>query len=151
MRPRLALVPGEPAGVGPELVVRAAQRDWDAELTVFGDAAILRRAATVLDLPLALHAAGSPPAQPRSLALVDIPHPADVTFGNPALATIARTRAASHRTSTSAPTAATRCFHPRNSLVERRTAGLKGWNSTFHPIAYPNRPHGWGTTAHASG
>jgi 4-hydroxythreonine-4-phosphate dehydrogenase len=84
MRPRLALVPGEPAGVGPELVVRAAQRDWDAELTVFGDAAILRRAATVLDLPLALHAAGSPPAQPRSLALVDIPHPADVTFGNPA-------------------------------------------------------------------
>ena len=28
--PRLALVPGELAGIGPELVVRALQRDWDA-------------------------------------------------------------------------------------------------------------------------
>ena len=36
-RPRLALVPGEPAGVGPELCVRAAQREWDADLVVFMD------------------------------------------------------------------------------------------------------------------
>ena len=41
MRPLLALVPGEPAGIGPELVVHAAQRDWDADLVVFGDAGSL--------------------------------------------------------------------------------------------------------------
>ena len=52
MRPRLALVPGEPAGIGPELVVRALQRDWDAELVVFGDAATLHRAAAALELAL---------------------------------------------------------------------------------------------------
>ena len=56
-RPRLALVPGEPAGVGPELCVRAAQRAWDANLVAFGDPAALQRAAAALDLPLQLVAA----------------------------------------------------------------------------------------------
>lgn len=67
MRPRLALVPGEPAGIGPELVARALQRDWDAELTVYGDAAGLQSAARALDLAL-----------PADLRIVDIPlaHPA---------------------------------------------------------------------------
>lgn len=44
-RPRLALVPGEPAGIGPELCIRALQRQWDADLVVFGDRASLQRAA----------------------------------------------------------------------------------------------------------
>lgn len=83
MHPRLALVPGEPAGVGPELLVRAAQRTWDAELVVYGDAATLRRAAAALDLPLFLHAGGEPPRDPRSLHIVDIPHPAATAFGTP--------------------------------------------------------------------
>ena len=48
MRPLLALVPGEPAGIGPELVVQAAQRDWDADLVVFGDADTLLRAAAAM-------------------------------------------------------------------------------------------------------
>ena len=50
--PRLALVPGEPAGVGPELCVRLAQQPRDYTLTVFGDAATLRAAAELLQLPL---------------------------------------------------------------------------------------------------
>ena len=83
MRPRLALVPGEPAGIGPELVVRAAQQDWDAQLVIHGDAAILHRTADTLRLPLALHAPGETPASPRSLEIVDIPHPAAVAFGVP--------------------------------------------------------------------
>ncbi len=83
MQPRLALVTGEPAGIGPELVVRAAQRDWDAQLVIHGDAAILHRAAAALHLPLALHAPGESPASPRSLEVVDIPHPAAVAFGVP--------------------------------------------------------------------
>ena len=72
MRPRLALVPGEPAGIGPELVVRALQRDWDAELVVFGDAATLHRAAAALELAL-----------PPRLDVVDIPHPVEAEFGAP--------------------------------------------------------------------
>jgi 4-hydroxythreonine-4-phosphate dehydrogenase len=82
-RPRLALVPGEPAGVGPEVCVRAAQRDWDADLVVFGDGGSLRRAATALDLPLTLTSADASPA-PGALVLVEIPNCITTTFGAPA-------------------------------------------------------------------
>jgi 4-hydroxythreonine-4-phosphate dehydrogenase len=83
MRPRLALVPGEPAGIGPELVVRALRQDFDAELIVFGDATVLRRAAATLSLPLELHRAGDAPSAPRSVAIVDLPHPELAPFGSP--------------------------------------------------------------------
>lgn len=82
MRPRLALVPGEPAGVGPELCVRAAQRDWDAELVAYGDRRSLQRAAESLALPLAF-AAPDAPFAPGRLPLVDIPCPALPAFGEP--------------------------------------------------------------------
>ena len=72
MRPRLALVPGEPAGIGPELAVRALQRHWDADLVVFGDAATLQRAATRLALPM-----------PADLEIIDIPHPVAAAPGRP--------------------------------------------------------------------
>ncbi len=83
MRPRLALVPGEPAGIGPELVVLAAQQDWDAQLIIHGDAAILRRAASAMQLPLVLHRTGEPASSPRSLEIVEIPHPVAAVFGTP--------------------------------------------------------------------
>ncbi len=83
MRPRLALVPGEPAGIGPELVVRALQQDFDADLVIFGDAAVLHRAASALSLPLELHRAGEAPASLRSVEIVDIPHPVEAAFGAP--------------------------------------------------------------------
>ena len=89
MRPRLALVPGEPAGIGPELVVRAAQREWPVHLVIYGDAATLRRAAARLGLPLDLHAPGQPAATPRSLEIIDIPHPVTAAFGTPAPANAA--------------------------------------------------------------
>ena len=88
-RPRLALVPGEPSGIGPELVVLAAQREWDAELVIHGDAAALQRAARALQLPLALHRAGEHPATPRSLEIVVIPHPVEAAFGMPEAANAA--------------------------------------------------------------
>ena len=81
-RPRLALVPGEPAGVGPELCVRAAQREWEADLIVFGDGASLQRAAAALELPLALASAGTPSA-PGVLAMVEVPNRITPTFGLP--------------------------------------------------------------------
>ena len=52
LRPRLALVPGEPAGVGPELCVRALARGHDAGLVVYGDAGALRDAAAKLGIAL---------------------------------------------------------------------------------------------------
>ena len=53
--PRLALIPGESAGIGPELCVRLAQLDLDAALVAIADGDLLRRAAHRLGLPLRLH------------------------------------------------------------------------------------------------
>ena len=55
MIPRLALVPGEPAGIGPELCVRLAQQPRsDCQLLAFADPDTLRAAAQALSLPLHL-------------------------------------------------------------------------------------------------
>ena len=32
---RVVITPGEPAGIGPDLVVQLAQREWPVELVVF--------------------------------------------------------------------------------------------------------------------
>lgn len=81
-RPRLALVPGEPAGVGPELCVRAAQRPWDADLVVFADGDTLRRAADALVLPLQLTGLGAP-SSPGALSLFAVANAVPVEFGTP--------------------------------------------------------------------
>ncbi|MGI8560608.1 MAG: 4-hydroxythreonine-4-phosphate dehydrogenase PdxA [Luteimonas sp.] len=75
-RPRLALVPGEPAGVGPELCVRALQRDWAAHITVFGARDALLEAATRLRFAL-------PAAVSRDVRIVDMPNPASARPGTP--------------------------------------------------------------------
>jgi 4-hydroxythreonine-4-phosphate dehydrogenase len=95
-RPRLALVPGEPAGVGPELCVRAAQRDWDASLLGFGDADTLRRAADALGLPLVLADADADSA-PGVLPLSPVPAAAAARFGQPLPANAGSTLAALER------------------------------------------------------
>lgn len=83
-RPRLALVPGEPAGIGPELVVRAAQRDWEAQLICYGDRDTLLRAADAIGLPLRLISANDPGAAgPGHLAHVEIPTILATRFGHP--------------------------------------------------------------------
>lgn len=58
IRPHLALVPGEPSGIGPELCVRIAQRDHGCRLTVLADPSHLYAAAQALKLPLRCKAAG---------------------------------------------------------------------------------------------
>ncbi len=81
-RPRLALVPGEPAGIGPELCVRAAQRAWDADLVAYADRGSLQRAAAALRLPLRLVSADAASA-PGVLPLIDVPNAVETTFGVP--------------------------------------------------------------------
>ncbi|QGW64243.1 4-hydroxythreonine-4-phosphate dehydrogenase PdxA [Lysobacter soli] len=80
---RLALVPGEPAGVGPELCVRLAQRSRDYSLTAFADARTLRAAAEALSLPLRLLDSEEPATQPGELALIDVPNAVVPAFGQP--------------------------------------------------------------------
>lgn len=53
--PRIALTAGEPAGIGPDLMVRLAQRDWPAELVVCGNPEVIQQRAKRLSLPLQLH------------------------------------------------------------------------------------------------
>jgi 4-hydroxythreonine-4-phosphate dehydrogenase len=53
--PRIAITAGEPAGIGPDIVLMAAQRDWAAELVVFADPRMLRQRAQALRLPIDLH------------------------------------------------------------------------------------------------
>jgi 4-hydroxythreonine-4-phosphate dehydrogenase len=50
--PRIVITSGEPAGIGPDACVVLAQRDWQADLVVAADAALLAAAAAALDLPL---------------------------------------------------------------------------------------------------
>lgn len=51
---RVVLTPGEPAGIGPDLVVQLAQRDWPVELVVCADPDLLTGRAALLGLPLSL-------------------------------------------------------------------------------------------------
>ena len=51
---RLALTPGEPAGIGPDLCIKLAQHPPDAQLVVVGDQQLIAQRAAALDLPLTL-------------------------------------------------------------------------------------------------
>lgn len=83
---RIAITPGEPAGIGPELIVRYCQTPsaTDRELVVFADGALLQQTAALLKLPLKLkpfsaeHFATSAASE---LSLVDINCAAAVTPG----------------------------------------------------------------------
>ncbi|QIB65981.1 4-hydroxythreonine-4-phosphate dehydrogenase PdxA [Kineobactrum salinum] len=51
---RIAITPGEPAGVGPDVVIAAAQQAWPVELVAIADPELLRSRAEMLGLPLTL-------------------------------------------------------------------------------------------------
>jgi 4-hydroxythreonine-4-phosphate dehydrogenase len=51
---KLAVTPGEPAGIGPDLVLAVAQKKWQAQLVVFADGDMLRQRAKQLSLPITL-------------------------------------------------------------------------------------------------
>ncbi|NYZ61636.1 4-hydroxythreonine-4-phosphate dehydrogenase PdxA [Luteimonas deserti] len=85
-RPRLALVPGEPAGVGPELCVRAAWHPVEADLVVIGDRPTLQRAADAIGRTLRFADAQAGPVPVGTLRLLHRPHPQATRFGTPASA-----------------------------------------------------------------
>ncbi|PJK11549.1 4-hydroxythreonine-4-phosphate dehydrogenase PdxA [Lysobacteraceae bacterium NML08-0793] len=100
MLPRLALVPGEPAGIGPELCVRLVQNPAPGyRLLAFADPATLLRAARALGLPLRLLPADARAELPGDLPLQPVALPGlPPAFGKPdpanAAATVASLRMA---------------------------------------------------------
>ena len=90
-RPRLALVPGEPAGVGPELCARALQQRWDAELEVFGDGDVLVAAARHIGLRLERHAADRLSSPAGDILLNHLPVARTALPGQPEAANAAST------------------------------------------------------------
>ncbi len=51
---RIAITPGEPAGIGPDLAIAIAQKEWPVELVVVASPELLEQRAKELGLPLAL-------------------------------------------------------------------------------------------------
>ena len=74
---RVVITPGEPAGIGPDLVVQLAQRSWPVELVICADASVLEARAKQLNLPLTLlpyQAENAPlPQQAGTLTLLPVP------------------------------------------------------------------------------
>ena len=51
---KLAITPGEPAGIGPELLIQSVQQGCAHELVAFADPELLKQRAELLGLPLKL-------------------------------------------------------------------------------------------------
>ncbi|WP_313106446.1 4-hydroxythreonine-4-phosphate dehydrogenase PdxA [Pseudescherichia vulneris] len=82
---RIVITPGEPAGIGPELVIQLAQRDWPMELVICADPQLLTDRASTLGLPLTLlpYDANQPaqPQQARTLTVLPVALRAPVVAG----------------------------------------------------------------------
>ncbi|HBK0977269.1 TPA: 4-hydroxythreonine-4-phosphate dehydrogenase PdxA, partial [Escherichia coli] len=82
---RVVITPGEPAGIGPDLIVQLAQREWPVELVVCADATLLTDRAAMLGLPLTLRPySPNSPAQPQTagtLTLLPVALRESVTAG----------------------------------------------------------------------
>lgn len=72
---RLALTPGEPAGIGPDVVIQLAQQGAPDEWVVYADPGLMQRRARVLGLPLRLREPGPQPQPlaPAELAIRPVP------------------------------------------------------------------------------
>ena len=83
MLPQLALVPGEPSGIGPELCIRLAQQPRsDCRLLAFADPQTLHDAATALQLPLQLLPEQADARHPGDLRLRPIANAVPSRFGH---------------------------------------------------------------------
>ncbi len=85
--PRIVITSGEPAGVGPDACVALAQTDWEADVVVAADTALMAATAAALELPLRLQAYD--PARPAqshragTLTVLHIPTRRPVIAGQP--------------------------------------------------------------------
>ena len=74
---RIALTPGEPAGIGPDLILGLASQSWPVQLVVIADPELLRQRAAQLGLRVELQsydaAAPATPQAAGSLTVASIP------------------------------------------------------------------------------
>lgn len=86
--PRIAITCGEPAGIGPELMLTLANQAWPAELVVFSDAKLLAARASTLGhqieiVPWAASGTAPQAARPGRLLVADLPLRAPSAPGHP--------------------------------------------------------------------
>lgn len=77
MTKRVAITPGEPAGIGPDLVITIAQQSWPVELVVVASKALMTNRAKQLNLPITLidydpNEQARPQAK-NTLTILDVP------------------------------------------------------------------------------
>jgi len=73
MTQRIAITPGEPAGIGPDVTIALAQSAWPVELVVCADPQLLQQRAQLLNLPLTLRTYNPDvPAQPQAKGTLTI-------------------------------------------------------------------------------
>ena len=76
MTQRIAITPGEPAGIGPDLILSLAQQDWPVEMVVIASKKLLLERAETLSLPITLqdynHEIAAKPQQAGSLTILDV-------------------------------------------------------------------------------
>lgn len=74
---RIAITPGEPAGIGPDLVIQLAQQSFPEQLIVVADREMIQQRAELLKLPLRIIAyeADRPakPSQESTLSILHVP------------------------------------------------------------------------------
>jgi len=77
MTKRIAITPGEPAGIGPDLVITIAQHSWPVQIVVVGSKALMTQRAKQLKLPITLidydASIEASPQTEGTLTIVDIP------------------------------------------------------------------------------
>ncbi|HLB41550.1 MAG TPA: 4-hydroxythreonine-4-phosphate dehydrogenase PdxA [Gammaproteobacteria bacterium] len=83
--PRILITPGEPAGIGPDITIQAAQQAWPIELVVIADPRLLEERAKQIDLPLQLLECdleqAAKPHQPGKLKILPLALHAEVQLG----------------------------------------------------------------------
>ena len=83
--PRLAVTPGEPAGIGPDLIIQLSQTPQDAELVIIADEALMRARAKQLGIEISLtHYQANAETRPNKageIKLLQIDCPETVTPG----------------------------------------------------------------------
>ena len=74
--PRIAISAGDPAGIGPDVVLAAARREWPAHLTLIGDSAMLRRRAAEMGIEVRIRVVADDfaPAAPHSPGELRVMH-----------------------------------------------------------------------------
>ena len=78
----IAITPGEPGGIGPDLVIQAAQQDRSQGWVVVADAKMLEERAQLLDLPLSINEyLESPSTQAGVLTVLNTPLAESVRAG----------------------------------------------------------------------